>query len=126
MFKKTLFTLIFMLLSYSVEAAEFINPLNFKNTIESRQKVINYIKAKTYYDYCVADNFLCNNATLRMMEEEDLKAFKNLIGTEKKYSGMLNKIIYDYCVVDNFLCTYSTIDMMLEEEIQASKKELVW
>lgn len=61
-------------------------------------------------------------STLRMMEKENLDAFKKL--TKVSNITLLKKVIKTYCEID--MCNYSTILMMYNEQNKASKKELEW
>ena len=61
-------------------------------------------------------------STLRMMENENLNAFKKL--TTKSNTTLLRNVIKTYC--DIGMCNYTTILMMYEEQNKASKETLKW
>ncbi len=67
---------------------------------------------------------MCNDSTLRMMEELNLDSFKKLI--EAKNRKVMDRVIKDYCngLVD--MCNYSTILMMYEENLTSSQQNLKW
>lgn len=101
-------------------AANFIHPLDFKDTEQDRQKVIKYIEEvvkKTYSEIGMDDP-----ATLRMMEKEHLECFKKL--TKVTDRALLDQVIKTYC--DIGMCDYSTIWMMYQEQSKASKEKLSW
>jgi hypothetical protein len=98
----------------------FVNPLEFTDTALQREKVIDYIvkNVKRTYSKIGMDD----PATLRMMEKEELAAFKKL--TNVRNHPLLNGVIKKYCEID--MCNYTTISMMYEEELKASEKTLGW
>ena len=63
-----------------------------------------------------------NPSTLRMMEKEELKCFKEL--TKVKNRKLLDRVINTYCKLG--MCNYNTILMMYKEESKASTEELEW
>lgn len=63
-----------------------------------------------------------NPSTLRIMEKEELKCFKEL--TKAKNRKLLDRVIRTYCEIG--MCNYSTILMMYKEELKASSEELEW
>ena len=69
---------------------------------------------------------MCTNSILRMMEDEELNSFKQLI--QAREQKILRNVMSTYC--DNAflesMCTYSVILMMYEEEVKASGKKLNW
>ena len=58
----------------------------------------------------------------RMMEQENLNAFKDLIKISN--TSLLKDVIKDCC--DIGMCNYSTILMMYKEQDKASKKSMEW
>jgi len=61
-------------------------------------------------------------STLRMMENEELKSFKEL--TQVKNRKLLDSVIRQYCGIG--MCNYNTILMMYNEQNKASKENLKW
>lgn len=110
-----------LLCSKNIYAATFVNPIDYKDTEENRQKVIEYIEEDTKRTYCETVD-MCSPTTLRMMEKQNLDAFKYL--TEVDSKELLQKVINDYCNVG--MCNYSTIRMMYDSNNKASKEKLTW
>ncbi len=104
----------------SLSAEEFISPINFQPTAENKQKVIDYIKKQVYDDY--SEIGMGDPTTLRMMEKENLDAFKEL--TSATDTKLLKQIIKTYCEIG--MCNYSTFLMMYNEESKAKKEKLKW
>ena len=63
-----------------------------------------------------------NASTLRMMEKENLNAFKELLKAKNK--SILKRVEKTYC--DIGMCNYSTILMMYKEESKAANQSLEW
>ena len=119
--KKKLFILILCFLFSSVSWGEsFISPIGFQNTDENRRKVISFIVTNVKETYSAVG--IDDPATLRMMEKEELRCFKEL--TKVKDESFLRRIIRDYCAIG--MCNYNTILMMYNEQKRASNSELEW
>tara|TARA_X000000368_G_scaffold411700_1_gene396959 strand:+ start:4343 stop:4702 length:360 start_codon:yes stop_codon:yes gene_type:complete len=105
------------LLSWGID---MISPINFNPTPTNKNKVISFIKynVKETYSRIGMDS----ESTLRMMEEEELRCFKEL--TKVQDINLLKRVKRQYCNIG--MCTYSTILMMYNEEVRASKKNLEW
>jgi hypothetical protein len=75
-------------------------------------------------DYCQGGLDMCQDVTLRMMEQANLEAFKQ--ATQAKNRKIMDRVIKDYCnsVVD--MCSYSNIWMMYQENLKASQSSLQW
>lgn len=96
--------------------------MDFKGEELQKKIVIEYIKARVKHDYCGTID-MCQAVMLRIMEEENLDAFKRL--TVAKERDILDRVIKDYCgIVD--MCTYSMLEIMYNENLEASKKSLEW
>ena len=109
------------LLSFCASAG-FVNPKSFDGSEAQKSEVISYVKSRVKKDYCETVD-MCQPVMLRMMETENLKAFKNL--TKAKNLQVLDRVIHDYCgVVD--MCSYQMIEMMYNENAQAEEQELSW
>ena len=109
-----------MLLSFNAMAANLIHPLDFQGDEAAKAKVISQIQSsvkQTYNKIGMGDP-----STLRMMEKEELRAFKSLtqVGNRK----LLDAVINQYCGIG--MCNYSTILMMYTEQNRASKEKLDW
>ncbi len=118
---KKIFTLFIVLCSFSV-SAKFIHPIDFTGSEEQKNEVISYIKARVNKDYCRTVD-MCQEMMLRMMETENLEAFKRL--TQAQDRKILDGVIQDYCkTVD--MCTYQMLDMMYNENVKAKSQELKW
>lgn len=111
---------ILIMLIVPVFASDLLHPLDFKGTDAEKERVISYIKLNVKQTYGAIG--MDDPATLRMMEEEELKSFKQL--TEIKNRKLLDSVIATYCEIG--MCNYSTILMMYQEQLKASKKELTW
>jgi hypothetical protein len=118
--KKIFVFLVGLLFVTNLFSQSFVSPINFVETDENKEKVINFIKKQVKDDYSKIG--MDDPSTLRMMEEENLKAFKKL--TQVKNISLLKDVIKTYC--DIGMCNYSTILMMYEEQEKASKKKLEW
>ena len=118
---KLLLLVIFSLINTNAFAG-FVHPMDFK--LSQKNEVIEFIKEGVRKDYCNGMVDMCNNSTLRMMEKENLNAFKEL--TKAKNREIMNRVIKDYCNSSINMCSYSNILMMYEENLRASQKELEW
>jgi hypothetical protein len=104
--------------------ADFIHPMDFDGSDEQKQRVIEIIKKQVKKDYCESGLDMCQETTLRMMEEENLNAFKK--ATQAKNRKIMDRVIRDYCNNMLNMCSYANIWMMYEENLKASKKSLSW
>jgi hypothetical protein len=103
-----------------VLAADFVHPLEFKDTKAEKERVINFIKENVKATYTKIG--MGDPLTLRMMEKEELQNFKNLIKVKNR--KLLDNVITQYCNIG--MCNYNTIFMMYNEQLNASKKSLSW
>ncbi|MGF1761571.1 hypothetical protein L4D76_27440 [Photobacterium sagamiensis] len=118
---RKIFISLIVLCSFSVNA-KFIHPKEFDGSEVQKKEVISYIKARVKKDYCGTVD-MCQEMMLRMMETENLEAFKRL--TLAKDRKVLDRAIHDYCgTVD--MCTYQMIEMMYNENVKAQSQELSW
>lgn len=120
--RKLLGTVIFA--SAFAANAGFINPMDFDGSESQKQEVINYIQAKVKADYCDGQLDMCQPTTLRMMEQQNLKSFKEL--TQAKDRKIMNGVIKDYCDSSLDMCNYTTIEMMYQQNLKANNQELSW
>ena len=109
--------------SFTASAA-FVNPLDFDGSEAQKKEVVEYIKAKTHKDYCESGLDMCQPTTLRMMEKQNLDAFKQ--ATQLKDRAIMDRVIKDYCQSGLDMCTYQNILMMYKQNEAASKQELSW
>ena len=103
--------------------ATFVHPLDFDNSQSQQQQVVDYIKSIVHDEYCKKLD-MCTPSTLRMMERNNLKAFKQL--TTAKNRKLLDRMIHDYCHSSIRVCSYSTIKMMYVHNLDAAKQKLKW
>ena len=120
---KKLLTIFLVLFSIALQAqAKFINPLDFDGSDVQKNEVITYIQDRVKKDYCKSVD-MCQETMLRMMETENLEAFKRL--TKATNRKILDRAIHDYCgSVD--MCTYQMIEMMYNENLKKSTEKLAW
>lgn len=109
--------------AFSASAA-FINPMDFDGSEAQKKEVIEYIKERVKKDYCNDTVDMCQASTLRMMEKENLSAFKE--ATKAQDKAVMDRVIKDYCNGFVDMCNYSTILMMYKENEAASKEDLSW
>jgi len=102
--------------------AKFIHPLDFDGSDIQKKEVIAYIQNRAKKDYCKTLD-MCQETILRMMEKENLEAFKRLTrATDRK---ILDRAVHDYCgAID--MCTYQMVEMMYNENLKKSTEELSW
>ncbi len=102
--------------------------MDFNGSDKEKKNVIAFIESNIYEIYCENELLkdMCTNTLLRVMEEEELNAFKKL--TKAKDKTILNKIIQTYCKnpLLEGMCMYSLILTMYEEEVIASGQKLTW
>ena len=67
---------------------------------------------------------MCQPTTLRMMEKQNLTAFKKL--TKVSDRTVLDRVIKDYCQGTLDMCTYTTLEMMYKQNAKATRQELSW
>lgn len=102
--------------------AGFINPMNFDGSESQRNEVIEYIQERVRINYCEKID-MCQASMLRMMEKENLEAFKRM--TKANNAAVMKRVIDDYCHrID--MCDYSTLEMMYQENNKASEQTLEW
>ena len=114
--------LITILLFSSFANAGFIHPLKFDGSKAQKQEVIEYITSRVKHDYCGTVD-MCQEIMLRMMEKENLDAFKRL--TKATNKPILDRAIHDYCGTVN-MCTYQMIEMMYNQNLEAAQEKLDW
>ena len=104
--------------------ADFIHPMDFNGSEEQKNRVVEIIKARVKKDYCQSGINMCQDTTLRMMEQQNLNAFK--AATKAKNRKIMDRAIKDYCLSGIDMCNYTTILMMYKQNVDASKKNLKW
>ncbi len=118
--RKIVLALGVILFTSNLFAQSFVSPIGFVQNETNKNKVISFIKKQVKDDYSAIG--MDNPMTLRMMENENLKAFKELTKVTNK--PILRDVIKTYC--DIGMCNYSTILMMYNEQNKASKETLKW
>jgi len=118
--KKSVSLLSLALLSTALFSQSFVSPINFKSNEPNKQKVISFIQKQVKTDFTAIG--MGDPSTLRMMEKENLNAFKELTGVTN--TTLLKSVIKTYC--DIGMCNYTTILMMFNEQNKASKETLDW
>lgn len=98
----------------------FVSPIGFVESEPNKEKVISFIKKQVKDDYSAIG--MDDPLTLRMMEQENLKAFKEL--TSVSNTALLREVIKTYCEIG--MCNYTTILMMYKEQNKSSKESLEW
>lgn len=116
--KKGIFLIIFF--ATNLYSQSFISPIDFVPTESNKEAVIEYIKKQVLDEYSAIG--MDDPITLRMMENENLKSFKEL--TAATNIKLLTQVIETYCEIG--MCNYSIILMMYNEELKASQQTLEW
>jgi len=98
----------------------FIHPLDFSGSESEKAQVISYIKRQVKETYSKIG--MDDPMTLRMMERENLNAFKELIRAKNR--SILDDVISTYCGIG--MCDYNTINMMYNEQMKANNQSLNW
>lgn len=104
--------------------ADFIHPMDFDGSEAQKNKVVEIIKERVKKDYCQSGIDMCQNTTLRMMEKQNLNAFKEASKAQDR--KIMDRVIKDYCDSGVDMCNYSTILMMYKQNLEAGKKQLNW
>ncbi|ORM74419.1 hypothetical protein HA48_03930 [Pantoea wallisii] len=112
------------LLTTFAAQADFIHPLDFNGSDAQKQEVIDFIQSRVKADYCNGQLDMCQPTTLRMMEQQNLSAFKKL--TQAKDRKVMDRVIKDYCNGSLDMCNYTTIEMMYQQNLKASGEKLTW
>jgi hypothetical protein len=119
---KKIINLLFLtlLLGNVLFADGLIHPLDFKGSEVEKERVIKFIEENVKETYTALG--MGDATTLRMMEKEELKCFKELTSVQNR--ELLDQVISTYCSIG--MCNYSTILMMYNEELKASSESLSW
>ncbi|UIJ37104.1 hypothetical protein LWC08_10205 [Desulfobaculum bizertense] len=118
--KKISLTLLFLWICTPVFAANFINPIGFTPNKENKAAVVEFVQQNTRQSAAVVG--IDSESTLRMMEQQNLNAFKKLVSAQDK--ATLKRVIKNCHQIG--INDYSTIYMMYEQEIKAKSKSLQW
>jgi len=116
--KKLLILLLFIPLGCFGQS--YVSPIGFNNNEDNKNKVIEYIKYEVKRTYSAIG--MDNPSILRMMEDENLDAFKELL--KVKNESILKRVEKTYC--DIGMCNYIIILTMYKEESIAENKSLEW
>lgn len=117
---KIITTILLLFISGNLFSQTFISPINFVSSEENQKKVISFIEKNVYETYTSIG--MGDPSTLRMMEKEELKCFKEL--TKLTNVSLLKSVIKTYC--DIGMCNYNTILMMYREQEKSSNEKLSW
>lgn len=120
---KLLFTLALLMMPWFCHAG-FVHPMDFDGSEAQKKEVIEFIKDTVKRDYCDGALDMCDHSTLRMMEEQNLSAFKK--ATQAEDRKIMDRVIKDYCNSTIDMCSYDNLLMMYQENLKASKKDLTW
>ena len=118
--KNLFLTLFIIFFTSNLFSQSFVSPIGFVENETKKEKVIAFIKKQVKEDYSAIG--MDDPLILRMMEKENLDAFKKL--TRVTNTSLLKEVIKTYCEIG--MCNYSTILMMYNEQNKASKKSLEW
>jgi len=118
--KKLLLAFGIIFFTSNLFAQSFVSPIGFIQNETNKERVIAFIKKQVKDDYSAIG--MGDPYTLRMMEKENLNAFKEL--TKVTNTSLLKNAIKTYCEIG--MCNYSTILMMYNEQTKASNKTLEW
>ena len=94
--------------------------MDFKNTDEQKQQVINYIKVQTKKSLEMIDSY--NNILAREMEQQELNSFKAL--TQAKDRQVMDNLIKQLKSINSL--NYILLKEMYDQEMMASSQELTW
>ena len=117
---KLLITCLLLFVPLLSWGSDMISPINFNPTPANTNKVISFIKYNVKETYSIIG--MDSESMLRMMEQEELRCFKEL--TKVQDTNLLKKVKQKYCSIG--MCNYSTILMMYNEEVRASRQNLEW
>lgn len=120
---KNLLSLFCVLFSFDAMAG-FVHPMDFNGSEAQKNEVIGYIKDRVKHEYCNSQLDMCQETTLRMMERQNLEAFK--VGTKATNRTVMDRVIKDYCNSTLDMCSYVTIIMMYKKNVEASGQSLSW
>jgi hypothetical protein len=118
--KKLSALLILFLVATNSFSQSFVSPIGFVETDANKAAVIAFIK-KQVYDDCTKIG-MNDPSTLKVMQEENLKSFKQLTGIAN--TNLLSKVIKQVC--DIGMCSYQTILVMYQQQEKDSKEDLKW
>ncbi|VFQ44781.1 hypothetical protein [Desulfoluna butyratoxydans] len=118
--KRVLFVIFVFIMPLACSAAEFIHPASFSGSEKEKKQVIEYIKENVNREYSAIG--MGNPSTLRMMENQELKSFKQL--TKVTDASLLDRVIDQYCGIG--MCNYQTLLMMYNQEKKAASQSLTW
>lgn len=118
------YALLFVYLFPSIALAKFIHPMDFDGSDAQKQEVIDYIQTKVKENYCEGPIDMCQESMLRMMEKQNLKAFKQ--ASEATDRTIMDQVVNDYCHSGIDMCDYNTINMMYQQNLKAAGEKLEW
>ena len=98
----------------------FVSPINFVENETNKNRLVSSIEKNVKETYTSIG--MGQPSTLRMMEKEELRCFKELLKVKNK--SLLRNVIKTYC--DIGMCNYSTFLMMYNEEEKSTIQKLEW
>ena len=112
-------------LAFTADAAPagWIDPIKFDGSPAQKQAVLNFIRTSVRHEYCAILG-QCSHTSLRMHEEEELRAFKKL-AAPKTDKTIFRQVYKDYCT-DIGDCSYATLELMYRIEVDTAEKTLEW
>jgi hypothetical protein len=122
--KKLMIGTVMVFVSMAASASGFIHPMDFNGSEAQKQQAIRYIEQRVRATYCDGQLDMCQPTMLRMMERENLSAFKKM--TQASDRSIMDEMIRTYCNGAIDMCDYTTLWMMYKENEKASKETLDW
>lgn len=117
---KIISSIFIALISITSYASSLIHPHSFKGSdIEKKQLIKQIQQAAKAKSVLIGMN---DPTTLRMMEKEELNAFKSLLKNSNKQ--LLDISIEQACGAG--MCDYSSINMLYQQHVQSNSSELEW
>lgn len=114
--KKLILTTAAIITTAVAFAQSFVNPIGYIDSETNRQQVVAYIHRNVTETY--AKIGMNDRSRLRMIEDENLEAFKKLI--QVKDTELLGQVIRDYSKTGR--CDYSTFWMVYQEKEKGFRK----
>lgn len=122
--RKSIFLALWLAPTLALANADFVNPIDFDGSDAQKDQVVQYITENVHKMYCEGAFDMCQDSMLRMMERQELSAFKQAAqATDKKIMG---QVVETYCRGAIDMCSYSTIVMMYRKNLEASRQKLEW
>ncbi len=95
--------------------------MDFDGSEAQKARVLEIVKSRVRKDYCEGMIDMCQPTTLRMMEKENLAAFKQAAKATNRV--VMDQVIKTYCEGSVDMCNYTTIWMMYQQNVNAAEAE---